>query len=131
MRRVATAIPARSQWIRSAPPKPWLCGAKRARDWQVLPKFADLPPDAGDRLARGFGHQSAIIGDRGQSEAHPDHPRRIGRIGAMDAGVYAAISARRQDNLVHPELLGILGIEPRRLAEREGKIGRADIDRID
>src|SRR5437763_7853728 len=108
---LATAIPAHSQCIRSAPPKPWLGGAKQERDRQVLPKFADLPPDAGDRLARGFGHQSAVIGDRGQSEAHSDHARCIGRIGAMDAGVYAAVAARRQDNLIHPELLGILRSE--------------------
>jgi hypothetical protein len=71
----------------------------------------------------------AIV-DRGQPEADPDHAGGIGRLGAMNAGVHAALSARRQDDLVHPELLGILAIELRRLAEREGKIGRADLDRI-
>ena len=49
----------------------------------------------------------------------------------MNAGVDAAFSARRQQDLVHIELLGILAVEFGRLPEREGKIGRADIDRID
>jgi hypothetical protein len=49
----------------------------------------------------------------------------------MDAGVDPALSAGRQHNLVHAELLGILGVEFGRLAVREGEIGRADIDRID
>jgi hypothetical protein len=41
----------------------------------------------------------------------------------MNAGVDAAFSARRQQDLVHTELLGILTVEFGRLAEREGKIG--------
>src|SRR5204863_7688567 len=49
----------------------------------------------------------------------------------MKHGVHAGLAARRQHNLVHAELPGILAVESRRLAERELEIGRADIDRID
>ena len=96
-----------------------------------LPEFADFLPNAGDRFTRGFGHQPTVVGDRGQAEAHPDHARRIGRLAAMDAGIDPALSARRQHSLVHAELLGIFAVEFGRLAEREGKIGKADMDRID
>jgi len=88
-----------------------------------LSKLGDFPPDTSDRLPRCLGHQSAVVGDRGQSETHPDHAGGIGWFGAMNAGVDAAFSARRQQDLVHTELLGILTVEFGRLAEREGKIG--------
>jgi len=72
-----------------------------------------------------------IVGDRGQAEAHPDHPRCIGRLTAMDAGVDPALAACRKHDLVHAELLRILTVEFGRLTERKGEIGRADIDRVD
>ena len=46
--------------------------------------------------ARRLGHQPAIIGDRGQTEAHLDHPRGIAGGPVMDARELAMLFARRQ-----------------------------------
>ena len=73
-----------------------------------LAEVADLGPDARNRLARRLGHQAAVVGDRRQPEPHLDHARRVGRNAAMDAGIDAALVARRQQLFVHAELLRAL-----------------------
>src|SRR5450631_876554 len=83
-------------------------------------------------LHLGVGHhQTALVGQGHELEAHVDRAQRAVGAAAMDAGMEPALAALLHDLLVNLENLRLVAIEFWHQAVGEAEIGRADIDAVD
>src|SRR5229473_8615465 len=83
-------------------------------------------------LHLGVGHhQSALVGQRHELEAHIDRAQRAVGAAAVDAGIEPALAALLHDLLVNLENLRLVAVEFWDQAIGEAEIGRADIDTVD
>src|ERR1700745_3687801 len=70
----------------------------------IFPGLAHLHPGVGH-------HQSALVRQRHELEAHVDRPHRALGAGAVDAGIEAALAAFFHDLLVDLEDLRLVAVE--------------------